>query len=558
MNSNPAISTEGVALIVIGPSGAGKSSVAEAIRRLFGWVRLTTGDLMRELLDDPTEVGAHLREMAVRDLPPYGVAQSETLSAILRVPTPTGVVLDGFPRSREQAEALELTLADAGRRLLAVVAIEVHEALSLARVARRYACPECRVVTSDAEAGCPDCGGPVGRRDSGDGMASTVLRRRAQYFADVPPVYQFYEARGQLFRVDGTPPLAEVTSSVAQHIKKRLEASMTTSPAVAPGVVHPDAAAALALVREPQRGIYLREALSALARLATPAEIDAILTGSTFVLAKPEAVAGRRLRRIGAYLLEQRLDVLGVIQVALDRIRTRALWGEHLDRGPLPVSQMLDLAGSAAPGVIFLVRTGADATAEPASGQVTKLKGRAVATPGDGSLRGRLDVTAPSLNFVHTPDNQARVFAELALLLPPSGLLDGLALLKSGPALDLAAICERIDTIESGTPAETLDADQALKCLTVIDPLLAELVKSALSPGADLTSSRRADVIDQVATENRLAVWERITLVAHLIGDSRITFGMVSPKADTTARAPLQPTSSIPPGDNGTIVETGS
>jgi adenylate kinase len=537
---------------MIGPSGAGKSSLAATITRVFGWVRLTTGDLMRELRDDPTEVGDYVRKMAVRDLPPDGVAQWATISAMLRVPTSTGVVLDGFPRTREQAEALQIALADAGRRIVAVVAVEVDEEVSLARIARRYTCSNCRVVTSSAEPACPDCGGLTARR-AHDGLMTSVLRRRARYFTDIPPVYQFYEAQGRLCRVDGTPSLAEVMDTVARHITRRLETSMTTPPAVTP-TAHPEAAAALALVREPQRGIYLREALSALARLATPPEIDAILVGSTFVLAKPEAVAGRRLRRIGAFLHEQGLDVVGVIPVELDRIRTRALWNEHLDRGPLPVSQLLDLAGSAAPAVLFLVRAGTDVTAQPASGQIAKLKGRAVATPGDGSLRGRLHVTAPPLNFVHTPDDQARVFGELALLLTPSGLLEGLALLKNGPALDVAAIDKRLDVIESATPAEALDADLALTRLSVVDPPLAHLARSAVDPGADLASWHRAEVIDQIAGEDRLAVWDRVTLVAHLIGDSRITFGMVPSKTHAGCQAPLQPhTGSIPPQGAATV-----
>jgi adenylate kinase len=212
--------TRPAVLILLGPPGAGKGTQARMLQDRFGLVQLSTGDLLRAAVAAGTDAG--LAAKSVMDA--GGLVSDDIVLAILRdrldePDTAQGVILDGFPRTTGQAEALDKLLAKNGQRINAAISLDVDDQAMVARVAGRYTCGTCGEGYHDAFktpaiAGvCDKCGGTTMKRRADDN-AETVGQRLQAYHAQTAPLISYYEKQGNLQRIDAMAEIGQVAQSL--------------------------------------------------------------------------------------------------------------------------------------------------------------------------------------------------------------------------------------------------------------------------------------------------------------------------------------------------------
>jgi adenylate kinase len=208
-----------VDIILLGPPGAGKGTQAQRLVANRGMVQLSTGDMLRAAVKAGTPVG--LEAKAVMDA---GELVSDAIvSALigehLDASAGKGAIFDGYPRTRAQAEALELLLAERGRTLSYVIELVVNEDALVDRITGRFTCANCgapyheRFHPPKAEGTCDVCGHHEFKRRPDDNE-ETVRTRMAEYRAKTAPILPYYEARGLVRRVNGMKPVEEVADAI--------------------------------------------------------------------------------------------------------------------------------------------------------------------------------------------------------------------------------------------------------------------------------------------------------------------------------------------------------
>lgn len=206
-------------IILLGPPGAGKGTQAALLQARRGMIQLSTGDMLREARAGGSRIGEKVK--AVMDA---GELVSDAIVTALigeRLDTCTdcGAIFDGFPRTRHQAEALDLLLAERGRRLDHVIELAVDEDELVRRISGRFTCAKCGTGYHDSfrptEVAdvCDVCGSTEFKRRPDDNEA-TVRTRMEEYRAKTAPILPFYEARGLVRRVDGMAPVDEVAAQI--------------------------------------------------------------------------------------------------------------------------------------------------------------------------------------------------------------------------------------------------------------------------------------------------------------------------------------------------------
>ena len=213
-------------IILLGPPGAGKGTQATRLERERGMVQLSTGDMLREAVAAGTEIGRKAK--AVMDA--GELVSDEIVTGILsaRLDQPDvaqGFILDGYPRTAAQAEALERLLAEKGMKLDHIIELVVNEDALVDRITGRFSCAKCgegyhdRYKQPEVPGLCDVCGSQEFKRRPDD-TEETVRNRMAEYRAKTAPILPFYESRGIVTRVDGMAHIAEVSAAIETILER--------------------------------------------------------------------------------------------------------------------------------------------------------------------------------------------------------------------------------------------------------------------------------------------------------------------------------------------------
>lgn len=207
-------------LILLGPPGAGKGTQSQRLVEKLGIPQLSTGDMLRDAVKAGTDVG--LRAKAVMDA--GKLVSDEIVNAIVseRIDQPdaaNGFILDGYPRTLVQADAVEQMLSDKGFELDCVIELEVDDNVLVERISGRYTCAKCGTGYHDTNKQpkvpgvCDKCGSTEFKRRPDDN-AETVRTRLEAYYKQTSPLIGYYYAKGKLKKVDGMADFEEVTRSI--------------------------------------------------------------------------------------------------------------------------------------------------------------------------------------------------------------------------------------------------------------------------------------------------------------------------------------------------------
>jgi adenylate kinase len=216
----PALSAEqraagGLNLVLLGGPGSGKGTQAEELHAQFALTHIATGDLFREHLRAETDLGKLARAYMDRgELVPDDVTEAMVEERLTRPDTQAGFVLDGFPRTLPQAEALGDILAQLHRQLTSVLYINVADQEIVTRLGGRRICRSCHTpyhltFKPPAQVGiCDRCGGTLEQRD--DDNPQTIRARLKTFHAQTAPLIHYYKAAGLLVEIDGRGEVAAV------------------------------------------------------------------------------------------------------------------------------------------------------------------------------------------------------------------------------------------------------------------------------------------------------------------------------------------------------------
>jgi len=213
-------------VVLLGAPGAGKGTQAERLSENLGIPQVSTGDLFRENLKRETKLGLLAKQyMESGELVPDEVTVGMVRERLSRSDAAKGAILDGFPRTIAQAEALEELLRDMGTELDVVPYIKVPEDVLLARLAGRWTCRKCgamyhELFSPPQEPGvCDKCGGELYQRP--DDTPETQKHRIEVYFEQTAPLIDYYRDKGLLVEVDGRPGIEEIQAELLDIIKEQ-------------------------------------------------------------------------------------------------------------------------------------------------------------------------------------------------------------------------------------------------------------------------------------------------------------------------------------------------
>lgn len=216
-------------VILVGPPGAGKGTQAKTLSERTALTHVASGDLFRAALREGTELGMLAKSYMDRgELVPNEVVIRMILERIAQPDCSGGVIFDGFPRTREQATALEVAMHEHGNRIDTVLYLQVPQDVLLRRIAGRQTCKTCGATyniyyfPSHRPGICDACGGKLYQRS--DDSIETAQHRLTVYFEQTLPLIEYYQRQGILHEVDGQREISLVTEAMLRALGAYLEA----------------------------------------------------------------------------------------------------------------------------------------------------------------------------------------------------------------------------------------------------------------------------------------------------------------------------------------------
>lgn len=211
-------------LILLGLPGAGKGTQAKILAKEQGLLHISTGDMFREAAAEGTELGKKAQEfMSAGALVPDEVTIGMLLERIAKPDAAAGLMLDGFPRTIPQAEALDQALAGQGSQIDAVLYIMVPEAELMERLTGRWSCSQCGAIyhtqtkPPKTSGVCDECGGTLTQR--ADDQPETVKARLDTNRAWTEQLADFYGRQGKLHEIDGTGEPSDITQRLLSALQ---------------------------------------------------------------------------------------------------------------------------------------------------------------------------------------------------------------------------------------------------------------------------------------------------------------------------------------------------
>ncbi|MBE0417567.1 MAG: adenylate kinase [Coriobacteriia bacterium] len=211
-------------IVLLGAPGVGKGTQAEKMIEAWGLPHISTGDILRKAVADGTPLGTQAKTyMDAGELVPDVVVIGLVKSRLEKPDATKGFILDGFPRTDGQAEALDRELASVDRSIDAAISIDVDRDIIVRRLTSRRTCRSCDKIYSliaDSPADpavCDACGGELYQRD--DDAEATVRNRLSVYDRSTAPLVDYYRSKGILHVVDGNRPVDEVFADVRRIVE---------------------------------------------------------------------------------------------------------------------------------------------------------------------------------------------------------------------------------------------------------------------------------------------------------------------------------------------------
>lgn len=203
-------------LVFLGPPGAGKGTQAKLLSQRMGFLHLSTGDLLREAVKNQTPLGKKAKEYMDRG----ELVPDELIVQLIEetMPKDGNVILDGFPRTVNQALALEEMLKVKGEKISKVLFFDVPDEVIIDRLSGRRVCSKCGAVyhvkynPSKVEGVCDLCGGTLVQRD--DDKEEVVRKRLEVYRKQTQPLVEFYQERGIIYKLDAGKGVEELFEEV--------------------------------------------------------------------------------------------------------------------------------------------------------------------------------------------------------------------------------------------------------------------------------------------------------------------------------------------------------
>jgi len=210
-----------VILVFLGPPGAGKGTQAKLLSQRMGFLHLSTGDLLREAVKNQTPLGKKAKEYMDRG----ELVPDELIVQLIEetMPKDGNVILDGFPRTVNQALALEEMLKGKGEKISKVLFFDVPDEVIIDRLSGRRVCSKCGAVyhvkynPPKIEGVCDLCGGSLVQRD--DDKEEVVKKRLEVYRKQTQPLIEFYQDRSIIYRLDAEKVVEELFEEVKGLVK---------------------------------------------------------------------------------------------------------------------------------------------------------------------------------------------------------------------------------------------------------------------------------------------------------------------------------------------------